>query len=70
MAKLFRVPEHVGEPEADEPDTALFDRPQDVVELLLHASSLRKVAVRIPEAGSGQKQSVHVRAMAGKSPAE
>ena len=31
----------VGEPEADEPDTALFDRPQDVVELLLHASSLR-----------------------------
>ena len=38
----------VGEPEADESDTALFDRPQDVVELLLHASSLRTLRVPSP----------------------
>ena len=38
----------VGEPEADESDTPLFDRPQDVVELLLHASSLRTSRVPSP----------------------
>ena len=58
--------EDVGEPEADEADPALLDGPQDVVELLLHASSLRTAAVRIPEAGSAQKHSVHVRAIGGE----
>ena len=35
--------EHVGEPEADEADPPLLDRPQDVVELLLHPDSVRTV---------------------------
>ena len=40
--------QHVGEPEADESDTALFDRAQDVVELLLHTSSLTDRPRTIP----------------------
>ena len=56
--------QHVGEPEADEPDTALFDRPQDVVELLLACGA---VYGRLPYDPRGRdrarKQSVHIRAM-------
>ena len=44
IAKRFSVPEHVGEPEADEADAALLDGPQDVVELAAASSSLRTVA--------------------------
>ena len=39
MAKLLSDAEHVGEPEADEPDPALLDGAEDVVELLLHLAS-------------------------------
>ena len=37
-------PEDIGEPEAHEADASLLDRAQDVVELLLHGDSLRRVA--------------------------
>ena len=41
--KALQRAEHIGEPKADEADPPLLDRPQDVVELLLHADSVRSV---------------------------
>ncbi len=36
MEKVFGVPEHVGEPQLDEPDPALLHRPEDVLLLTPH----------------------------------
>ncbi len=39
MAKRLELAEDVGEPEPDEPDPALLDRPQHVVLLAFHGAS-------------------------------
>ena len=39
IATDFRVPEHVGEPEPDEPDVALFDGAEDELLLTVHGSN-------------------------------
>ena len=54
MAKLLSCAEHIGEPEADEADPSLLDRPQDVVELLLHPDSVRTVFRAHQRPGRGQ----------------
>jgi hypothetical protein len=42
----FQVSEHVGEPEAHEPDVTLFQRPEDEFLLLLHAHSVPHARVQ------------------------
>ena len=47
----LQEPEHVGEPEADEPHASLLDGAQDVLELALHIPMLR--TLRGPLEGCG-----------------
>ena len=38
----FRKPEHIGEPQPDEPDVALLDRTEHELDLFVHRSSLAR----------------------------